>query len=127
MESCKVILTNFSQSEYFINDSFIAELHENHKWNSEKYWKLDFALFDLAKEYNSEFLPREIIWPIHNIYSFILSCITSHLNPSDSYHITNLSVDSIYEIKERVDLVFDGFFKGKMPQNDNFEYKNPML
>lgn len=121
------ILRNFPHCEEYRDDSFVGIWHEEGLFNEMEYWKLDKEIFDLSVLYCSENIPREIAWPLTRIFSYIMMSIQAHYNPNDGFQVENLDDLQMFEFRERLQLVIEGFFKGKMPKNKDFDLVNPLL
>lgn len=118
----KEINRNFPWCDEHTDLSFSGILHEEYIWSDEEYLKLDNELYTLAKEYNhSNTIPRELVWRCMRIFSLIMLYIGCHFDDNDSYRITNLTNDELYLRRERLQLVFEGFFQGKMPNKKYLE------
>lgn len=123
----KILLSNFPHCSDFSKDSFMSVFHESWIWDEKKYWELDKEIYDLSREFSGQDIPREISWPLMRIFSYLMMSIQSHYNKDDGFKITNLDELSVFEWRERIQLVIEGFFKGKMPPNTSFEFVNPLL
>ncbi|MFS1900027.1 Imm41 family immunity protein [Vibrio lentus] len=124
--SIKDLYRNFVSSSEFDDNSFIAKLHECHVWDDSEYWKLDSAIYSLASDLGaSEDIPRAIAWPITRIFSYLMMTFEAHHNKNDSFEIKGLDFEEAFNRRERVQLVFEGFFEGEMIHNDSFDYSNP--
>lgn len=121
------LLRNFPHCAEFSDDSFLGIYHEQQLWNEEEYWKLDKAIYQLAEKHNGKDIPRSIAWPIMRIFSYLMMSIQAHDDSNDGFKILNVDSDSLFNWRERFQLVVEGFFSGKMPANDIFEYQNPLL
>lgn len=121
--SMNQINRNFPWCNEYDDNSFSGKLNEKRTWSDEEYFKLDNGLYDLAKEYkDAEQLPRELVWRVMRIFSYVMMTISCHSNPKDGYEIKNLDNEAIFDRRERFQLVFEGFFKGEMPKTKYFEY-----
>ncbi len=110
----------------FDESSFLSRLHEDWEWIDDEYWKLDRAMRQLAIEYDgAESLPRELTWRIMRIFSYGMLVIGCHYDKDDHFKIKNLTTDQLHECRERFQLTFEGFFKGRMTDNNLFEYSDP--
>lgn len=121
----KDLFRNWASSELFDENSFISILHESHVWDEDEYWKLDSAIYELANKYSDDFIPRDIAWPIARIFSYLMMSFEAHHNKNDYFKMKGLDSEQVYNRRERVQLVFEGFFKGEMISNDSFDYCNP--
>ncbi|SEI14209.1 Immunity protein 41 [Rheinheimera pacifica] len=120
------LFRNWASSELFDEQSFISKLNESHIWDDDKYWKLDNAIYDLAIKYgDDDCIPREIAWPIARIFSYLMMTFEAHHNKNDFFAIKDLDSDQVFDRRERMQLVFEGFFKGEMIPNDSFDYFDP--
>ncbi|WP_152004716.1 Imm41 family immunity protein [Desulfoluna spongiiphila] len=126
-EFMNILLSNFPHCSDFSNDSFIGIFHESCVWDEAMYWELDKEIFDLSLELSGQDIPREISWPLMRIFSFLMMSIQSHYNKNDGFEISNLDEPSLFDWRERLQLVVEGFFSGKMPNNTSFEFVNPLL
>lgn len=114
---------NFPWCDEFDDSSFTGTLNQKCTWSDEEYFKLDNELYDLAKKYNNaEQLPRELVWRLIRIFSYVMMTIGCHSNPNDGYQIENLDDEAIFDRRKKFQLVFEGFFKGEMPKTKYFEY-----
>lgn len=64
---------------------------------------------------------------VFKIYSFAIQHFTYHYNDGDEYQFRNISGDEIYHWNERLEAVFEGFFKSEMPENKKLKVVNPLL
>ena len=83
------------------------------------------GIFDLAND-TSE-IARNVAWPFTRIFSYIMTSIQSHYDPNDGFSVLNLKEGELFAFKHRFQQVFEGFFKGNMPDNDDFEIMNPLI
>jgi hypothetical protein len=113
---------NFAWCDEYSDESFIGILHEKQEWNDEEYFKLENYLFDTCLTLPSDLVPRDIIWPAMRIYSYLSSTLGSHLDSNDGFRIKDIELVNFYDRRERVQLVFEGFFKGEMPNKEYLEY-----
>lgn len=119
----KHINRNFPWCDEYDDCSFTGFMNERRRWSDEEYFKLDNELYDLAEKYgNLEQLPRELAWRIMNIFSYVMLTIGCHYDSNDLYEFENLSDAELCDRRERFQLVFEGFFRGEMPNIGYFEY-----
>ncbi len=122
MDLQKIINENYILSGDFSDRSFIAKLHELHQWDMKAYLRLEEAIYQKSLDIkNLELLNHAFFYPFFHIYKFITNMFIAHFDPKDGYIITGIKDDSIYDMKERIELVFDGFFKGEMPQREELD------
>ncbi|MFW2097376.1 hypothetical protein ACG9ZL_14295 [Acinetobacter sp. ULE_I057] len=117
-----IILRNFPNNDFYDKLSFIGMLHEEKIWDMEEYWLLEWRIYNLKK--NSS---EKLDWEVFRIYSFIMLSLSSHLDKNDSFKIRSLELALIYEFRERIQLVFEGYFSQIMPRQSIFEKTNPLL
>ena len=117
-----IILRNFPHNDFYDNLSFIGMLHEEKIWDMEEYWLLEWGIYNLEK--NSS---EKLDWEVFRIYSFIMLSLSSHLDKNDSFKIGSLEIALIYEFRERIQLVFEGYFSEIMPKQIIFEKTNLLL
>lgn len=116
---------NFPWCDENSDDSFIGILHEEYKWSDTEYFKLDKEIYELSVQYKeSESIPRELAWRTLRIFSILMQYIGCHFDPNDGFKIKELTNEQIYHRRERAQLVFEGFFKGEMPDQKFFEYSS---
>ena len=112
---------NFAGSEEYSADSFVGQFHEQRIWDDDAYLELENHLYDACEKYKGqENMPRAVIWPVMQIYGFLMMSIGCHLDANDGFEIKNLSREQIYERRERLQMIFEGFFTGKMPDKECF-------
>ena len=119
----KHINRNFPWCDEYDDASFTGILNEKCAWCDEEYFHLDKELYDLAEQYNSaDQLPRQLVWRVMRIFSYVMMTIGCHFDANDGYRIEALDDEQIFHRRERLQLVFEGFFKGDMPDTKYFEY-----
>lgn len=101
--------------------------HESSMLDFQKYWAFENEIFQLAQQQGMNDLPRDIAWPITRIFSYIMMSIQAHYNQNDGFELLNISDNELSEFRERFQCVIEGFFKGSMPKNSDFEIVNPMI
>lgn len=114
---------NFPYSDQFAADSFLGKLHEEYVWDDEEYEKLEkeiYKQFEILK--STDDIPREIAWSLTRIFSYLMLIIGCHLDPNDGFTIKSLTAEQIIERRERLQLIFEGFFKGEMPNENILGY-----
>jgi hypothetical protein len=104
--------------------SFLGRLHEDRVWDADEYWKLEYALYQLSNESPQS---RITTWHVFRIFSVAFSTLSCHFDPNDEFQVEGLSNDDIYELRERMQLVFEGYFSGSMPEQSIFQVQNPLL
>ncbi|MBD3658300.1 Imm41 family immunity protein [Marinobacter sp.] len=119
----KHIDRNFPWCDEYDDESFTGILNEKCTWSDEEYFKLDNELYDLAEKYkDADQLPRELVWRVMRIFSYVMMTIGCHSNPNDGFEIKALNDEQLFDRRERFQLVFEGFFRGTMPKTQYFEY-----
>jgi hypothetical protein len=125
MNAVAIIVSNFPHCEEWSDESFLGYLHECDEFNQEAYWQLEWAMLEYTKAGNK---PYDLNWPIFRIFSCVMNSLAAHSEPRDGYKIKNVSYDFIWDFTERFQMVFEGFFKGEVPNLDKaFKEKNPLL
>lgn len=126
-----VVYQNFPHCEQWRDESFLGMLHEDARLDMSAYWWLEWALVSLTnKDVN---YPKHLIWPVFRIFSCIMNLLQANTNPADGYVIARLTGTQDAEFKERefterVQLVFEGFFRGEVPDLTlAFDEENPLL
>lgn len=122
MDAEQIILRNFPHNGLYDDLSFLGKLHEEQLWDIEEYWFLEWGIYQLEKR-SSE----KLDWEIFRIFSMIMLSISSHFDRNDYFKIQNLKRPKLYQLRERVQLVFEGYFSGSMPEQNIFEEVNPLL
>ncbi|QCZ94669.1 Imm41 family immunity protein [Salinimonas iocasae] len=114
---------NFVLSKEFSENSFISIFHESQTWNDVEYFKLENYLYEECEKHLSvSVIPREVLWPAIRIYSYLSNAIGCHLDPNDGFEIIGISQKQLYQRRERLQLVFEGFFQGEMPAKKYIGY-----
>lgn len=114
----------FSLSAYD-EKSFAGVLHERGIWHEEQYWLLESALYALAHE---EAIEVDLYAAVFRIFNFVTNAICSHLDQNDLYGMENLDREKVYDLRERIRMVFEGFYIRKIPDQETcFDEKNPLL
>jgi len=118
-----VIARNFAWCAEHDDCSFSGRLHEEGLWDRGEYWLLERALYELAKADTSQ----ELTWRVFRIFSYCFMVIGCHFDRNDGFKITNIKRRELYELRERFQLVFEGFFSKDMPDQKSFTEQNPLL
>jgi len=124
LDATLIIAKNFPWCPEHDDLSFSGRLHEEGFWSWDEYWLLELALYELAGAVD---ISRELYWRVFRIFSYCFAALGHHLDPNDAFQITNLSRDEVYDAKERFQLVFEGFYEGRMPEPTAFEQQNPLF
>jgi len=85
---------------------------------------LEWALYQLAIGKSPS---QELSRRIFRIFSYTFLLFGCHLDRRDSFKIENLKRKEVYDLRERMQLVFEGFFAGRMPATSIFSDPNPLL
>ncbi|WP_237059554.1 Imm41 family immunity protein [Microbulbifer sediminum] len=114
---------NFAWSNDYSEGSFVAIFHENQAWDDDEYYKLENYLYDECERHSGQsVIPREVVWPAMRIYSYLSQSIGCHFDKDDGFEIKNINRDQLYQRRERLQLIFEGFFKGQMPNKEYLGY-----
>lgn len=114
---------NFTGSKEYSDGSFVGIFHENHTWDDEEYFKLENHLYEQCEKYKGQsVIPRDVIWPTMGIYSFLSWSIGCHFDSNDGFNLTGINQDQLYQRRECLQLIFEGFFKGEMPKKKYLGY-----
>lgn len=117
------ILRNFPLCDQWCEASFVSLLHETGTWNDYEYFLLEDALFNASEDQGgSPTISRALAWPVARIFSYLFGAFASHLDPNDAFTLKHLNQDRLYIRQERLKLVFEGFFKGDMPNREHLDY-----
>ena len=119
-----IILRNFAWSDEYDESSFSGRLHEFGEWSVEEYWLLEWALYQLA---SSRVDQPQLDWPVFRIFSHTLVSLDANLDPNDGFDIVNIDKQNTHDLRERLQMVFEGYFSGEMPDQASFEPGNPLL
>lgn len=121
--SMNQINRNFAWSNEYSDDSFVGIFHEKDLWDDDEYFKLENYLYEQCEVYKNESsVPRKVFWPAMRIYSYLSLSIGCHFDSNDGFKLKGLSLEQIYERRERLQLVFEGFFEGEMPKKKYLGY-----
>jgi len=117
------IYRNFAWCNEYTEESFVGQLHENKTWNDDEYFKLEGTLYELCSEYkDAQCIPRDLAWPIVRIFSYLMLTLGCQYDSNDAYEIENISREQFYDRRERIQLIFEGFFTGEMPDKEFLGY-----
>ncbi|RKP43279.1 Imm41 family immunity protein [Trinickia fusca] len=108
MDPKSIVAKNLFSSLEYDENSFAGILHEQSIWQWEKYWLLEWALYRLAAEGTND---ADMCLGVFQIFSGVLNAICSHLDRDDLFQIKNLDHEIIYDLRERILMVFEGFFQ----------------
>ena len=123
MSAKNTIAENFPECENWDKNSFVGILHEQQCWSHVQYWALEQALYKICPEEKSAVENLMLFY----VFSFVFGAIGSHLDKDDFFEIKNLSREEVYSFRERVALMFEGVFRGRMPSQGIFELINPLM
>lgn len=125
MDAYAVISENHPGSGEFSETSFRSFLYEDATWSQDKYWRVEWALFQLV---GPAALDAELRWRVFRLFSSTFSLFSAHFDSNDIYVIQGIEPEKLYKAIERFKLVFDGFFAGEMPDlQASFDERNPLL
>ncbi|MET3213893.1 UNVERIFIED_ORG: hypothetical protein ABIC48_001636 [Burkholderia territorii] len=125
MDTKTIFAANVFSSPAYDEKSFAGVLHERGIWQEEQYWLLEAALYALAHE---KTIAVNLYAEVFLIFNFVTNAICSHLDQNDLYEIDNLDREKVYDLRERIRMVFEGFFVRKMPDHEAcFKEINPFL
>lgn len=126
MAPLDIVYQNFPHCIEYSDNSFLGILHEEWRLDISSYWKLEWAIIQLTQ--NRMDYPRHLSWPVFRIFSLITSYLNYDFDPDDSYKIQDFTGDQSRDFTERVQLVFEGFFRGDPPNLElAFDERNPWL
>ena len=121
--SMKHINRNFPWCDEYSDNSFTGIFHEKQIWNDEEYFLLENEIYDLTSRLkDTESIQREAAWRIMRIFSYLMMSLGCHSNPDDGFKIKNMSSEEHRSRVERLQFVFEGFFRGEMPNKEYLEY-----
>ncbi|WP_195841364.1 Imm41 family immunity protein [Burkholderia cenocepacia] len=125
MDAKEIVAANVFSSPAYDEKSFAGVLHERGIWQEDQYWLLEAALYALAHE---KTIAVNLYTEVFLIFNFVINAICPHLDQDDLYEIENLDREKVYDLRERIRMVFEGFFVRKMPDQEAcFEERNPLL
>lgn len=113
---------NFPWCDEYSENSFTGVFHEEQRWDDDEYFKLEDALYENCATHAGSDLPRELSWRVMRIFSFLMMSLSCQYDQNDGFKICNLTRDQYYARRERLQLVFEGFFKGEMPDKGILDY-----
>lgn len=125
MNPLSIVLENFPHCDEFSEQSFLSRFHEHREIDLEGYWKLEWALIQLTS--SSVDYPRDHYWPVFRIFSCLSALFQEHarVNYED---IINFDRWFIQKLKDRITIVFEGYFRGRIPDMySDQEFTNPLL
>jgi len=117
------ILRNFAWSDKYSDESFIGLYHETCHWDDDEYFELEDSLYALANKLGGDLsLPRDVVWPIMRIYSYLMLTLGCVKDTNDIFTLEDITDEQFHARRERIQLVFEGFFSGKMPDRNILDY-----
>ena len=122
-ESLQVVLENISTSAEWRERSFVGDLEERGEWSYSEYWRLELALYCLAISAPE----RELYAAIFKVFVRLSQLISAHLDADDVFVIKHMTRVEVLSLQERVGLVFQGVFEGRMPERKQLFPRNPWL
>ena len=111
----------------FSEISFISLLHETDTWNTDLFWGLDRAFFELRGDDLDLPLESNLLIAITDIFLYIYGRLARHRMPSDMSLIKGLSDEDCYQLAERMEGAFRVALYGAAFDNKDFERVNPLL
>lgn len=124
MDAHSVVARNIAGCEEYDDRSFIGRLHEESIWVHDEYLMVEWALYQLATDTCTS---QELSGRVFRIFSYCFLLFGCHLDRRDGFKIENLKRKEVYDLRERIQLVFEGFFARKMPAPSIFSASNPLL
>ncbi|MES9889213.1 MAG: Imm41 family immunity protein [Candidatus Sedimenticola sp. 6PFRAG1] len=114
---------NFTGSKEYSDDSFIGIFHEKQIWDDEEYLKLENYLYEECDKYKVQSnIPRDVFCSVMQIHSYLSQSIGCHFDSNDGFKIEGINKEQLYQRRERLQLIFEGFFKGEMPNKKYLGY-----
>ncbi len=125
MNPRNIILRNFAWSGEYDETSFTGCLHELCEWNANEYWLLEWSLYQLA---GIRAKHPDMDWPVFRIFSHTFLSLCAHFDANDGFEIKHLDNLDVSALRERFQLVFEGYFSGAMPDQERcFDVINPLF
>ena len=126
MNPYDIIYQNFPHCMEFRDDSFLGLMNDELRIDVDEYWKLEWAVVQLTQ--NEVDYPRNLSWPVFRIFSSVMLLLGSNADPQDGYKIQGFDSLKSRDFTERLQLVFEGFFRGDPPDLKlAFDERNPLL
>ncbi|MGB4813290.1 MAG: hypothetical protein WBP13_12535 [Methylophilaceae bacterium] len=57
---------------------------------------------------------KALTWRVFKIFSYSTLLFSAHYDPNDSFSIKNKNKNEVFDLRERVQRIFKGYFSGKM-------------
>ena len=118
----RIIAENTPGCDEWRDSSFLGMLHEFNKWDFDEYWKIEKSLYET---FDSEARPSD--GAVFRIFSHVMLLFSCHFDADDVFAISNLDAEEIAEVRERAQMVFEGYFKRLMPDSSCFDRTNPLI
>jgi hypothetical protein len=126
MKPYEIIYQNFPHCIEYRDDSFLGLMHGERRVDMDSYWKLEWAVVQLTQievDY-----PRHLSWPVFRIFSHVMRLLGADSDPQDGYKIKGFDGEKNRDFTERVQIVFEGFFRGEQHDlKQAFDERNPLL
>jgi hypothetical protein len=84
MDPYLVIARNSPGHDSFDDNAFLGTLHKKNEWNFKKYWLLELALYQTARQLPHK---QQFTSQVFQIFSHISLLFTSHYDPNDVCHL----------------------------------------
>lgn len=118
--------SNDPSGPHWSDESFLGQLHETGRWNIERYWEFEAALYTLMPlKCNTR--KKNANATIVRVFSYSMLMFTCHHNPDDKFTFEDLSNESLHEWQARLQAVVEGYFQELLPSPSSFESDNPLL
>ena len=117
------VLMNCPASHQWSDESFLGCLENSGTWDIPKYWQLEYGLHTLSE---CDF-DKSTYAAIFKIFARISRLFSANYHELDVFQFKNLTPEDVLEFHERVEMIFEGVFLKKMPDQEWFTLKNPYL
>ncbi|QNB09059.1 hypothetical protein G5S34_21455 [Herbaspirillum frisingense] len=121
----EILYQNLPYDMQWSDKSFLCTLHDDRKLDLTSYWQLEWAVLQLTTDQID--YPRHLSCSVFQVFICAASLLYDHTNPDDDYEIKDVSRSVVHQLRQRMEAVFEGFFKGRHADMRAFKEINPLL
>lgn len=114
MKTKDIILKNAAGED----NTFIGILHDNGLIDISTFLSLFDAIVEITNQGISD---KDVRVDIVKIYSYVLNSMINNLEENDLFKISNYNPDVARDIRERLNIAVESYFRGKKVREDIFD------
>ena len=101
-----IIAENTATAAEWSDDSFVGILHETYRWDHNKFVDFEQAVLQIAGNEHDD----ATVAALFRIFDYLMVLFTSHFDPSDYFTFKSLTIEEIFECRDRVQTMFSAYF-----------------